>query len=209
MSLPILVLSGIEKRFGGVRALRGVDFTLSAGEIHVLLGENGAGKSTLMSIISGASRPDHGTMTLDGVPVNFQTPRDAHAAGIVMIPQELDLVPGLDIAANLFLGHEQLTGIRTLARSRMLREAHDLLRRAGVSLDPALLVSSLRMGERQLVAIAKALAAEARILILDEPTGGAVRDRGRIFVRHGARSTGARRRHHLHLASAGGSAAHR
>ncbi|WP_158804785.1 MULTISPECIES: sugar ABC transporter ATP-binding protein [unclassified Acidisoma] len=170
MSLPILVLSGIEKRFGGVQALRGVDFTLSAGEIHVLLGENGAGKSTLMSIISGAAQPDHGAMSLDGAPVNFQTPRDAHAAGIVMIPQELDLVPGLDIAANLFLGHEQLTGIRTLARSRMMREAHELLRRAGVSLDPALLVSSLRMGERQLVAIAKALAAEARILILDEPT---------------------------------------
>src|ERR1700709_1523694 len=170
MSLPILVLSGIEKRFGGVQALRGVDFTLSAGEIHVLLGENGAGKSTLMSIISGAAQPDHGAMSLDGAPVNFQTPRDAHAAGIVMIPQALDLAPGLDMAANLFLGHEQLTGIRTLARSRMMREAHELLRRAGVSLDPALLVSSLRMGERQLVAIAKALAAEARILILDEPT---------------------------------------
>jgi ribose transport system ATP-binding protein len=167
---PILMLSGIEKRFGGVRALRGVDFTLAAGETHVLLGENGAGKSTLMSIISGAARPDKGVMLLGGAPVSFQTPRDAHAAGIVMIPQELDLVPGLDIAANLFLGHEPLTWMRTLARSRMLREAHALLRRAGVSLDPTLLVSSLRMGERQLVAIAKALASEARILILDEPT---------------------------------------
>jgi ribose transport system ATP-binding protein len=88
----------------------------------------------------------------------------------VMIPQELDLVPGLDIAANLFLGHEKLTRLGVMARAEMVRGAHDLLHRAGVRLDPKLLVSSLRMGERQLVAIAKALAAEARILILDEPT---------------------------------------
>ncbi len=167
---PLLALSGVEKRYGGVRALRGVDFTLAAGEIHVLLGENGAGKSTLMGIISGATRPDRGSMTLAGTAVKFLTPRDAHAVGIVMIPQELDLVPGLDIAANLFLGHEKLTRIGTMAHTEMVRGARDLLDRAGVSLDPKLLVSSLRMGERQLVAIAKALAAEARILILDEPT---------------------------------------
>jgi ribose transport system ATP-binding protein len=166
---PLLALSGIEKRYGGVRALRGVDFTLAAGESHVLLGENGAGKSTLMGIVSGAVQPDQGRMTLAGAPVRFLTPRDAHAAGIVMIPQELDLVPGLDIAANLFLGHE-ISRLGIMARSAMMRAAHDLLRRAGVRLDPKLLVSSLRMGERQLVAIAKALAAEARILILDEPT---------------------------------------
>ena len=166
---PLLALSGIEKRYGGVRALRGVDFTLAAAESHVLLGENGAGKSTLMGIISGAVQPDHGRMTLGGAPVKFLTPRDAHAAGIVMIPQELDLVPGLDIAANLFLGHE-ITRFGVMSRAAMLRNAHDLLHRAGVRLDPKLLVSSLRMGERQLVAIAKALAAEARILILDEPT---------------------------------------
>ncbi len=166
----MLSLSGIEKRFGGVRALRGVDFDLRAGEIHVLLGENGAGKSTLMSVISGAIAPDQGSMLLSGREVRFASPREAHAAGIIMIPQELDLVPGLSIAANLFLGHERLTGRRTLDDGRMMREAHALLHRAGVALDPALRVASLRMGERQLVAIAKALAAEARILILDEPT---------------------------------------
>ncbi len=166
----MLSLSGIEKRFGGVRALRGVDFDLQAGEVHVLLGENGAGKSTLMSVISGAIAPDQGSMTLAGREVRFASPREAHAAGIIMIPQELDLVPGLSIAANLFLGHERLTGRRTLDDGRMMREAHTLLHRAGVALDPALRVASLRMGERQLVAIAKALAADARILILDEPT---------------------------------------
>jgi len=168
--LPLLALSGVEKRFGGVRALRGVDFTLTSGEIHVLLGENGAGKSTLMAIISGAALPDRGTMTLAGTPVRFQTPREAHAAGIVMIPQELDLVPGLDIAANLYLGHEKVTPFGTMAHEEMLRGAQTLLRQAGVTLDPRLHVSSLRMGERQLVAIAKALASDARILILDEPT---------------------------------------
>ena len=170
MSGPLLGLNGIEKRYGGVRALRGVDFDLQAGEVHVLLGENGAGKSTLMSVISGAIAPDAGSMTLAGEAVRFNTPREAHAAGIVMIPQELDLVPGLDIASNLFLGHERLTGRRTLDGPRMIREARDLLARAGVDLDPALRVAALRMGERQLVAIAKALAADARILILDEPT---------------------------------------
>ena len=167
---PLLVLTAIEKRFGGVRALRGVDFDLWAGEIHVLLGENGAGKSTLMGVVSGAIAPDAGTMMLSGRALHLATPRDAHEAGIAMIPQELDLVAGLDIASNLFLGHERLTARRTLDGPRMLREAHDLLRHAGVTLDPSLRVASLRMGERQLVAIAKALAAEARILILDEPT---------------------------------------
>ena len=170
MTEPLLRLTGIEKRFGGVRALRGVDFDLRAGEAHVLLGENGAGKSTLMAVISGAVAPDSGTIELAGAPVRFASPREAHEAGIIMIPQELDLVPGLDIAANLFLGQERMTGRRTLDDRAMTRGARALLHRAGVDLDPSLRVGSLRLGERQLVAIAKALAAEARILILDEPT---------------------------------------
>lgn len=170
MTGPLLRLGGIEKRFGGVRALRGVDFDLRGGEVHVLLGENGAGKSTLMGIISGAVAPDAGTITLAGAVVRFASPREAHEAGIAMIPQELDLVPGLDIAANLFLGQERLTWRRTLDDRGMIAEARTLLHRAGVDLDPSLRVGSLRLGERQLVAIAKALAAEARILILDEPT---------------------------------------
>ncbi len=169
MSDRLLELRNIQKRFGGVHALRGVDFDLSAGEVHVLLGENGAGKSTLMGVLSGAVVPDGGTIELDGQGVQFASPREAHAAGIAMIPQELDLVPGLDIASNLFLGNELTSGFM-LAHRRMRREAQDLLRRAGVSLDAGLPVASLRMGERQLVAIAKALSAKARILIMDEPT---------------------------------------
>ncbi|WP_131197011.1 sugar ABC transporter ATP-binding protein [Lichenihabitans psoromatis] len=169
MTRPILELRGIDKRYGGVHALKGVDFSLSAGEVHVLLGENGAGKSTLMGVMSGAVIPDDGTVDLDHMPVRFTSPRDAHAAGIAMIPQELDLVPGLDIAANLFLGNEITSG-GVLSHREMRRKAQALLARAGVSLDAGLPVSSLRMGERQLVAIAKALSAEARILIMDEPT---------------------------------------
>jgi ribose transport system ATP-binding protein len=146
-----------------------VDFDLAAGEVHVLLGENGAGKSTLMGVLSGAVVPDEGVITLDGNKISFASPREAHAAGIAMIPQELDLVPGLDIAANLFLGNE-ITNNGVLAGRAMRRKAQDLLARAGVSLDAGLSVASLRMGERQLVAIAKALSAKARILIMDEPT---------------------------------------
>jgi ribose transport system ATP-binding protein len=169
MTARLLEVRGIQKRFGGVHALKGVDFDLAAGEVHVLLGENGAGKSTLMGVLSGAFLPDAGTIQLDGNLLNLTSPRDAHAAGIVMIPQELDLVPGLDIAGNLFLGNE-ITYKGVLAGAAMRRKAQDLLARAGVSLDASLPVSSLRMGERQLVAIAKALSAQARILIMDEPT---------------------------------------
>ena len=169
MMTSLLRMRGVEKRFGGVHALRGVDFELAAGEVHVLLGENGAGKSTLMGVLSGAVPPDAGTVEIDGRPATFASPRDAHAAGIAIIPQELDLVPGLDIAANLFLGTERTTG-GVLRHRRMRAEAQELLRRAGVALDAGRLVASLRMGERQLVAIAKALAADARILIMDEPT---------------------------------------
>jgi ribose transport system ATP-binding protein len=169
VSAKLLELSGIQKRYGGVHALKGVDFDLSAGEVHVLLGENGAGKSTLMGVLSGAVVPDGGTLRLDGGAVTFASPRDAHAAGIAMIPQELDLVAGLDIAANLFLGNE-ITRAGVLSHAAMRRRAQALLARAGVSLDAGLAVSSLRMGERQLVAIAKALSANARILIMDEPT---------------------------------------
>ena len=169
MTVPLMDVKGVQKRYGGVHALKGVDFDIAAGEVHVLLGENGAGKSTLMGVLSGAVDPDEGTIALDGRQVRFVSPRDAHAAGIAMIPQELDLVPGLDIAANLFLGNEITRG-GVLAHRRMRRQAQALLRSAGVSLDATLPVASLRMGERQLVAIAKALSSRARVLIMDEPT---------------------------------------
>ena len=170
MTAALLAMRGIEKRFGGVHALKGVDFDLAAGEVHAVLGENGAGKSTLMNILCGVVAPDAGRITLAGQPVSFASPRAAQEAGIAMIPQELDLVPGLDVAANLFLGHERLGPLFTLDKRGMREEAGRLLEAAGVHLDAARAVSSLSIGERQLVAITKALSASARILVMDEPT---------------------------------------
>src|ERR1700740_1610838 len=106
MAEALLQMRGIEKRFGGVQALRGVDFDLRPGEVHALLGENGAGKSTLMNILSGVIAPDRGEIRVGGKLVHFPSPREPQANGLATIFQELDLVPRLDVAANLFLGHE-------------------------------------------------------------------------------------------------------
>jgi ribose transport system ATP-binding protein len=160
----------IGKRYGGVQACRGVDFTLGAGEVHALLGENGAGKSTLMKILSGDVTEYDGTIEIDGRPVSFGGPTDAQAAGIAMIHQELDLVPGLSVVDNIFLGRELRTRLRTVDRRRMEREAKALLERSGVTLDPRRPVGELRVGEQQLVTIAKAIALDAKVLIMDEPT---------------------------------------
>jgi ribose transport system ATP-binding protein len=163
-------MTRIGKRYGGVQACREVDFTLGAGEVHALLGENGAGKSTLMKILSGDVTDYDGTIAINGSPVSFSGPTDAQAAGIAMIHQELDLVPGLSVADNIFLGRELRTGWRTVDRRRMEREARALLERSGVRLDPRRPVGELRVGEQQLVTIAKAISLDARVLIMDEPT---------------------------------------
>ncbi len=166
----LLAMRGIAKSFGGVQALRGVDFDLAPGEVHALLGENGAGKSTLMNILSGVIAPDEGSILLDGVPQRFDSPRQAQAAGIVTIYQELDLVPELDLAANLFLGHERVRGGLALDNRAMRSVARERLHAAGLDIDPAQKVRALGVGQRQMVAIAKALAQQARVLVMDEPT---------------------------------------
>jgi ribose transport system ATP-binding protein len=162
-------MSNVAKSFGGAQALRGVDFDLRRGEIHALLGENGAGKSTLMNILSGVIGPDSGEILINGTPARFADPRAAQAAGVATIFQELDLVPSLDVTANLFLGRE-LTRSGVLDRAAMRRAARLRLDAVGVDIDVDQPVSELSVGRRQIVAIAKALTYASNILIMDEPT---------------------------------------
>ncbi|TCO53079.1 sugar ABC transporter ATP-binding protein [Actinocrispum wychmicini] len=182
-SVVLVELAAISKSYGGVRACRNVDFAVRAGEVHALLGENGAGKSTLMRVLSGDLADYEGTVTVDGQPVRFHGPADAQRAGIAMIHQELDLVPGLSVADNIFLGREPRTRLRTLDRRAMLRETRNLLRRTGIDLDPRRPVGDLRTGEQQLVSIAKALSLDAKVLIMDEPTSAlSVAEVDRMFT---------------------------
>ena len=166
----VLTATAVSKNFGGVSALRDVNFDLNAGEIHALMGENGAGKSTLMKILSGVYSEYDGTIAVDGKPARFAGVRDAEAAGIAIIHQELNLVPQLSVADNIFLGRERLIAGLVIDRKASREAARSHLQRLGIELDPDALVGSLRVGEQQLVEIAKALSMQARILIMDEPT---------------------------------------
>ncbi|MGC4001567.1 MAG: sugar ABC transporter ATP-binding protein [Anaeromyxobacter sp.] len=164
--MALLEMTGVKKHFGGVQALRGVDFALEAGEVHALVGENGAGKSTLMKTLSGALTPDEGAMVLEGRLRRLRSVAEGQAAGIVMVYQEINLVPDLSVAENLFLG-----GLHGLVRYGALRErARALLAQMGLSLDPAAPVRSLGAGAQQLVVVARAFAQRAKVMVLDEPT---------------------------------------
>jgi ribose transport system ATP-binding protein len=166
----VLSARKISKSFGGIAALTEVDFDLRAGEIHALMGENGAGKSTLMKILSGVHTDYQGDVEVGGAPAKFLSVRDAEAAGVAIIHQELNLVPELRVADNIFLGREPLIAGLIVDKKKSLASARALLNRLGIDLDPEARVASLRIGEQQLVEIAKALSVQARILIMDEPT---------------------------------------
>jgi ABC-type sugar transport system ATPase subunit len=171
---PKLALSGVVKRFGGVVALDRVDFELGQGEVMALVGDNGAGKSTLIKVISGAHRPDAGEMRLDGRPVAFAGPQDAWAAGVATIYQELALAGKMSIADNIFLGRElvrRVAGVAFLDRGAMRRRAAELLRDLDVRVpDLDVWVEALSGGQRQGVAIARALDIDADVIVMDEPT---------------------------------------
>jgi len=169
MTAPLLRMTGVSKRFGAAKALDDVHLDLRAGEVHALMGENGAGKSTLMKILSGVYTPDAGTIELNGLASTIQNPRDALAKGIAIIHQELNTVPEMTIAENLSLGHEP-TRRGLLDRKEMRRSAREKLDRIGVDISVDMPLGKLSVGMQQLVEIARAVAEDAKILVLDEPT---------------------------------------
>ncbi|MFF7334712.1 ATP-binding cassette domain-containing protein [Streptomyces sp. NPDC008150] len=165
----VLEVAGLNKSFAGVHALRDVDFGLRPAEVHALIGENGAGKSTLIKVMTGVYRPDSGAVRLDGDERAFRNPLEAQAAGISTIYQEVNLVPLMSVARNLFLGREpRRFGLVDV--SRMNREAVEVLGRYGVHVDVTRPLRSLGLGAQQMVALARAVQVDARVVIMDEPT---------------------------------------
>jgi ribose transport system ATP-binding protein len=167
---PLLEMRGIVKEFPGVRALDGVDLVVRPGEVHCLLGQNGAGKSTLIKVLSGAHAVDDGTILWKGEPISFADPQAALAAGIATIYQELDLIDGLSVADNIFLGHEKSRGGIT-RDADMNRSARELLKTLGhPEIRPTREVGSLPSAGKQIVSMARALSHRAQVIVMDEPS---------------------------------------
>jgi rhamnose transport system ATP-binding protein len=167
---PVLRVRDVSKSFGAVAAVQNVSFDLYGGEAHALVGENGAGKSTLVKMLAGVHRPDSGTLELDGAPIELATPADAKAAGIAVIYQEPTLFPDLSVAENIAMGRQPLGRFKTIDRAAMQRQAEQLFARLGVSIAPNRPARGLSIADQQLVEIAKALSADARVVVMDEPT---------------------------------------
>lgn len=166
----MLSVAGLSKTFPGVKALSQVDFTARAGKVHALIGENGAGKSTLIKVLTGVYQPDEGEVTYDGAPVRFATPLQAQHAGISTIYQEVNLVPLMTVARNLFLGREPRNRLGLIDFRRMHREADAALRDLGLRVDVRRPLRELGVGAQQMVALARAVSVDARVVIMDEPT---------------------------------------
>ncbi len=169
-SNPLVSIRNVTKAFGSNIAVADANLALAPGRVHALMGENGAGKSTLMKILAGVHRPDNGSVELNGKSVSFQTPKDALAAGVSTVFQELSLLPNLTISENMFLGKEILGPIATLNRAAMNEEAGRALADLGLSIDPNTQVADLTIAQRQFVEIAHGIKADADVFILDEPT---------------------------------------
>jgi len=173
-SLParevILEVEHVSKSFPGVKALDNISFDLRRGEVHALVGENGAGKSTLMKILSGVYQADSGTIRYKGKEVTFRDVNQAHEAGIGIIYQELNLIPHLSVAANIFIGREPMTRFGTLDEKKMNADAVELLSHLNLRLDPTIKLNKLPVSKQQMIEIAKALSVNSEVLIMDEPT---------------------------------------
>jgi simple sugar transport system ATP-binding protein len=188
MTGPLLEARGLTRRYGQVYALQGADFTAYPGEVVALIGDNGAGKSTLVKTLSGAIHPDGGEILLDGQPVRFDNPIAAQRMGIETVYQDLALAPDLDAAANLHLGRELYLGgiwrpFHVLDRGAMRRSARTAFAELGVDLrDLSVPVASLSGGQRQSVAVARAVAYASKVIFMDEPTAAlGVVQRGRVL----------------------------
>ena len=192
MSLPLLQLTSVAKSFGSVRALKGVSFDLQAGEVHALLGENGAGKSTLIKVITGAHQPDGGTIEINGQRVAQLTPAAAHRLGIACVYQQPALFPDLSVAENIGLRLESVAALKKINWQDRRTRATELLQRIGANISPDAEVRSLSMPEQQLVEIACALGAGARIVIMDEPTASLTQQEQHLLfaVVHELRASG-------------------
>ncbi|MGU7771678.1 sugar ABC transporter ATP-binding protein [Burkholderia sp. MR1-5-21] len=181
-STTFFEMSGIEKRFGATKALRGVQLKVRSHEIHAVMGENGAGKSTLMKILSGVYRPDAGEILLDGKPIVLRSPADAQAMGINLIYQELSVAPNMTVAQNVFMGHIPRRRFGMVDERQMNSRTSAILDTLGAPFDATTLVGTLSIAERQQVEIARALVHESRILIMDEPTAAlSDRETERLF----------------------------
>ncbi|WP_140635868.1 sugar ABC transporter ATP-binding protein [Methylibium rhizosphaerae] len=187
----VISAQGVSKSFSGVRALEDVSFDLRPGEVHVLMGENGAGKSTLMKILTGIYRRDAGAILLDGAAVDFGTPRQAQAAGISIVHQELNLMNHLTAAQNIFIGREPRRGW-LLDEDTLNVQAAALFDRIKLNLDPRTIVGTLTVARQQMIEIAKALSHQARVLIMDEPTAALNREEAEDLFRvvHDLRAQG-------------------
>ena len=166
----LLEMNGIDKRFSGVHALKGVHFDLRYGEVHALVGENGAGKSTLMKVLTGIHQPDAGEITYEGKPYAVKNIGESQNLGISMIHQELNMMNDLTVAQNIFIGREAMAGGFIIRDGDMVKETEKLFRHIGINIDPNLQLGKLTVGKQQMVEIAKAISRDCKILVLDEPT---------------------------------------
>ena len=169
MGEVILTMKGIDKSFPGVHALDHVDLEIRKGEVLALMGENGAGKSTLMKVLTGIYKKDEGTITYEGKEVEFENPRAAQAAGIVIVHQELNMMNHLTVAQNIFIGREIMKG-NLIDDAKMNEEAKKLFAKLNIEIDPTEKMGNLTVGKQQMCEIAKAISHDAKVIIFDEPS---------------------------------------
>ena len=194
----LLEVINVSKAFPGVLALENVSLRLRCGTVHAVVGENGAGKSTLMNIIAGLHAPDRGELRLRGRPLRLRSPREALESGIAMIHQELNLMPSMSVAENIWIGREPVNACGVISHRELHRRTRELLGSLSIDIDPQAPLRSLSIAYRQMVEIAKAISYDSQLLIMDEPTSALTeRDAERLFRDH-SRPEGAAQRHPLH-----------